>query len=443
MTQTPGAPHPSGLSKGEQLTLACRDLTHDGRGVCKSDNFTLFVPGLLPGESGRVRITKLKKNWGEADLLERTVSAAARRSSTCPEQCGGCPLRVWEYTAQLQWKKERVIRALHETGICSESEAVELTAEPVPCEPPAGWRNKVILHGDRNGRFGFYAAGSRRVVAVNDCPMMEAGLRTLVKKLAGRSEPFRGGWLRELQLRAGDRLSAALLIRPGTPRPKILEGVKLLHSLGADNVMRIDRNLRPIEIYHGSATTRLTIGRINYPVTPETFFQVNTRQTGRLFAPAVECARQIAAKNCIDLYCGTGALTLQLAAADCRVTGIESNRESIRLAEETAQQHGLEAEFIAEKAESALARISAAVDRPDLITLDPPRAGCSGPVLEAIVDAAPRKIVYISCNPATLARDLAVLHNSGYRLDRVVPVDMFPDSAHIECIAELSGGTTE
>lgn len=435
--------HPSGLEPGSNITLSCRDLTHDGRGVCRHNGFTLFVPGMLPEEQGRVTVTRLKKNCGEARLTGLTVQSPDRIPSVCPENCGGCPLRRWAYPRQLIWKTSRVQRALQDTGFWSEEEAAATVRPALPCAArDSGWRNKAVLHAGRNGRFGFYAAGSSTVVPTGDCPMLEQPLRRIVRALASGPGLFSNGLIREIQLRNGARPLAALGAHRTVPRGQLEAITGLLSDAGAEEILLCDTRWQTVAVLKGCGETQIPLGPVSYPVTPDTFFQVNTTQTGRLFQPVLDSALQMQPAEILDIFCGSGALALQLAAA-CRVpvTGIERNPHSIKLAAKTAAELGLQAEFLAGEAEQLYPRTVTRSAGPVLVCLDPPRSGCAPELLEALISAAPQKIMYISCNPATLARDLHRLCRSGYRLEQITAVDMFPDSAHIECVAELSPGT--
>ncbi|MDR1322031.1 MAG: class I SAM-dependent RNA methyltransferase [Gracilibacteraceae bacterium] len=375
------------------LRLSPERLASDGSAVAAApDGAAVFVPGLLPGETALVELTEYKKNYRRGKIQRLLSAAPERQAPVCPlfGRCGGCHLQHLSYAATLDWKRRWVEDALRRIG--------GVTAEVLPvyaAERPWGYRNKAVLHWD-GGDLGFFAPRSRTVVPCESCALlpqaMNAALDTVKKELAGQAP-------------------GAVAIRCGA-------GGELACSLP------------------GWADT-LTAGvcGLVFQVGLATFLQVNPAQTEVLYNTVLEWAKLSGRETVWDLYSGAGVISLLLAARAAQVSAVEENPRAVQEAWANARRNGIDnARFFTGKTETVLSRKSFAAERPDAVVADPPRAGLAPEVTEALLTALPHRLVYVSCNPATLARDAALLSRK-YRLTAVRPVDMFCWCVDVETVS--------
>lgn len=444
---------------GQVIELDVAGLGHAGEGVGRLAGFTLFVPGGLPGDRVRARVTEVKKNYGRAELLDVLAPAPGRVVPPCQvyHECGGCQLQHLDYAAQLEVKRQQVAEALARIGKLS----------GVPVHPTLGmadpwrYRNKAQFPvGIAAGRLvaGPFAPGSHRIIDVEDCliqhPVANRVLQE-VKRLATRyripvyDETRHTGLLRHVLVRVSRRTGEAMAVlvtaSPELPRDHELAGelmaaVPELVSLWQNvNPRRTNVVLGEENIHLAGRETLVdAIGDLLFHISPVSFYQVNPEQTEILYRKALEYAGLSGGETVIDVYCGIGTISLFLARRAARVYGIEVVPEAIADARANAALNGItSAEFLLGEAEVVMPRLYRQGVRPAVVVFDPPRKGCEQPVLEAAAAMGPARMVYVSCNPSTLARDLAVLQTFGYRTAEVQPVDMFPHTAHVECCARL------
>jgi 23S rRNA (uracil1939-C5)-methyltransferase len=436
---------------GAEVELAIHDLAYGGNGVARLDGYVVFVAGAIPGDRVRAVITKRKRDYAEARVLE-VVEASAER---VPPQADhpGAPWQVLPYERQLEVKRAQVRDALRRLG---RLEGFEL--EPsVPAVEQWRYRNKLEFSfgAGPDGRLdcGFHAPGSwERIVPLDDCLLQsergnDARRRVLdwcrAQGLDAYDRRAQTGFLRNLVIREGRRtgeLQVRLVTSPGQLDRASLaaavpcDGLLWTQSEGVGETTAAGRT----ELLAGEPAFLEELGGLRFRISSTAFFQTNTEMAERLYGAAAEYAGLQGWERVYDLFCGIGTIGLTLAPRAGEVWGLEIVEEATADAIANARLNELtNARFFAGDVRLALPELVAQAGRPDVLVVDPPRAGLSQKVVRRIIDAAPRRIVYVSCNPTTLAPNAAQLAEAGWTLTRVRPVDMFPQTPHIECVAVL------
>jgi len=448
------------IKEGQVIELDINNFASGGDGVGRWEGRAVFVPGALPGERVKIKVTRVKKSFARGKLEEVLVPSAARIDPQCRNfaACGGCSLQHLEYEAQLAYKRQIVSDALARIG--------KITG--VPVKPVVGmkcpwhYRNKVHLQvggKKRNLVLGFFAPGSHRVASLAGCcRLVNRQLNEVVLKLQELlnrfgTEPYhwreKRGLLRHLILRVGEstgEVMAVLVTAPGK-WPAGSELARELMNL-CPQVVSVIRNIndKPIKVILGRKNIVLA-GRefitdrlvgLNFRLSANSFYQVNSTQAARLYRVAREYAGLTGIETVVDAYCGIGTVALYLAGGAARVLGMEVIPEAVCDARENARLNGIKnAEFKTGAVEKLLPHLAREGFRPDVVVLDPPRAGCKKEVLVAISCMRVPRVVYISCSPATLARDLGRMAAMGYGVTEVQPVDMFPWTGHVEAVAKI------
>jgi 23S rRNA (uracil1939-C5)-methyltransferase len=441
-------PAARGPRRGELLEVEVDSLAYGGRGLARADGFVVFVADALPGDRVRVEVTKAKKRFAEARTVELLRPGADRIPDRCVhggEPCPGAPWQGLPYEHQLAHKSEQVGEALRRIG---DLEGFELE-EIVPAAEQWRYRNKLeYSFGDRDGEpiLGFHARGRwDLVVDVDDCHLAsEAGnaARNKVREWAGlESVPAFDrragrGVLRNLVVREGRR-SGQIQTRLVTSQTRFPRPPVDLHTIVADDSGGSEG---PTGVL-GEEHLREELCGLKWNISPGAFFQTNTEMAERLYAIAAEYAGLSGRERVFDLYCGIGTIGLSMAARAGEVWGLEIVPEATEDAERNAKLNGIEnARFLAGNARTGMRPLIEQAGKPDVVVIDPPRAGLSQKVVRRLIECEAPKIVYVSCNPTTLAPNAAQLVEAGYRLTRVRPVDMFPQTPHIECVALLEKG---
>jgi 23S rRNA (uracil1939-C5)-methyltransferase len=444
-------------------------LASDGTGVGYLDGKATFVPGLLPGEIGRVRIRERKKRYQRAELLEILKTSPERQTPLCKaySQCGGCALQHMNYEYTLFWKRQWVGDALRRLGGLT-----DVKVEPViGLENPWRYRNKAVLHWDAEGRLGYYKAKTNEVIRFEDCLLLSEAtnerIRSLQKLLGNNHPDIKKAIFRESSSGEG------LVILEGENSVCLTDKELAKHNFNQSLNSARNRSLKKDinlardmeenseeEIEGKTKGVHLleTIDNLCFRVSPQAFLQVNPQQTEKLYSLVLDFAQLQGTEQVWDLYCGVGTITLLLAQQAARVVGIEENPQAVQDAILNAQQNGFKnVAYRQGKVEEELAKLA---ELPDLVVVDPPRSGMDKLVIEKLLELKPLKIIYVSCNPATLARDLKMLvcgeTNDGaresresnerenttvrgtYMLEKVQPVDMFAWSHHVECVTLMS-----
>ncbi|RUS43282.1 23S rRNA (uracil(1939)-C(5))-methyltransferase RlmD [Cohnella sp. AR92] len=466
------------VETGQIVPLDIQGLTHEGEGVGRVEGYTLFVRGAVPGDRVRAEVVSIGKSFGRARLVELLAASPDRIAPPCEiyNTCGGCQLQHWSYEAQLRWKQQHVLDNLARIGklpvVAYDPEGsvpVDENGRPsavvrpvIGMEEPWRYRNKaqVPIGYSRAGGLvgGFFEQGTHDIVDMDACLIQqepnEESVR-LVKRIArslGYSAYDREtgrGLLRHVVVRhaeaTGERM--VVLVTNGKDLPHADELVGLIQE-SVPGVKSICQNVNTARtpVVFGDETRVLwgndviydDIGDIRFAISARSFFQVNPAQTERLYRSAVEYAALTGEETVIDAYCGIGTISLFLARHARRVYGVEIVPEAIEDARRNAVLNVINnAEFAVGDAGVVMPRWQAEGVSPDVIVVDPPRKGCDPALLETMLQLRPERIVYVSCNPSTLARDLRVLEDGGYRTVEVQPVDMFPHTAHVECCSLL------
>jgi 23S rRNA (uracil1939-C5)-methyltransferase len=436
---TPAARAPR---RGEQLELEIESLAFGGRGVARAAGFVVFVAGALPGDLVRAEVTKGKKRFAEARTVEVLRPASDRLPDTCVHEGEPCPGAPWQglpYERQLAHKQEQVAEALQRIGSLEGFELEEI----VPAVEQWRYRNKLEYSfgpGDEP-ILGFHARGRwDLIVDVEDCHLAsEAGnaARNAVREWArAESVPAydaraRRGVLRNLAVREGRRTGQiqTRLVTTGArfPRPPVdLHTIVEGDSGGTDG---------PTGVL-GEERLREELCGLRLEMSHGAFFQTNTEMAERLYGVAGELAGLQGRERVFDLFCGIGTIGLTMAPGAGEVWGLEIVPEAIADAERNAEANGIgNARFMAGNARTGVRPLLEKAGKPDVVVVDPPRAGLSQKIVRRVIECGARRIVYVSCNPTTLAPNAAQLGEAGYRLARVRPVDMFPQTPHIECVA--------
>lgn len=436
---------------------------YEGEGIAKVDGYPIFIEGALKGEKVKVRVVKVNKNFAYGKLLEVIEKSEGRVEPKCEyfKRCGGCKLQHMDYETQLDFKWERVKDCIKKIGGLSE----ELVEYPIGMEEnPYQYRNKVQLPiGMVKGKpaLGFYAPRSHDIIDIEECLIQEEDANKISKITKEWIEEFnimpafvdgkfnKKGLLRHVMIRKGFKTGEVMVVIVATRKDlnhmnelirKLEFHVEGLKSIVL-NINSKDTNviLTP-ECYTlwGEDYIKDYIGEFKFNISPLSFFQVNPEQTEVLYGKTLEYAELTGDETVFDAYCGTGSITLFLSQKAKKVYGVEIVEPAIINARENAKMNYVSnAEFFVGKSEEVIPKLIEEGVKADVIVVDPPRKGCDIKLLKAIGETKPDRVVYVSCDPSTLARDLKILDELGYRTEKVQPVDMFPQTAHIENVARL------
>ncbi len=445
------------VTKDTIYELDITGLGTGGEGVGKIEGFTVFVPFALPGERVKAIMETVKKTYAKGRLLAVVRPSKDRTSPRCPvyEECGGCQLQHVSYEAQLKLKTQMVKDMVERIGQIDP----RLVKPAIGPKEPWYYRNKMQMPVSRDEHgivMGFYERGSHKVVHCLSCAIQKEGnnhiaqvCHTMGEKLG--IEPYNEithtGVLRHIIGRIGCDEYMVILVTATPVLPNTEEWVEGICK-ALPKVTSIIHNYNPnrTNVILGEKTTVLwgkeqitdTIGNTTFLLSAQSFFQVNPAQTSVLYNQALNYAELTGRETVIDAYCGTGTISLLLAQKAKKVIGIEIVEPAILDARENARRNGVtNTEFIVGDAAIEMPKLLKKGIRPDVIVFDPIRAGCKEEVLEAAVSMEPKRIVYVSCNPATMARDIRILEERGYKTIEVQPVDMFPQTAHVECVVLL------
>ncbi len=451
--RVPGVSPPA-LRVGDVVEIACTDLiAKTGQAVGRADGMVVYVLGPVPGERARVRIEVVKAKYAVAELVELLDRSPDRVEPFCPVfgACGGCQVQHFAYPAQLRWKRELVENALRRIGGI---EGVTVAAT-IGMDEPRAYRNKMALvveHRDATA-FGFYAARSHDVVPIRTCPIVLPALDRVVGELwdaaasPDAAPAFTGA--RHVVARAGQATGKSVLSLTTERRSRELAAHGRALAGRLRDVVGVTNSFEPPSenavmgrknvTVAGEAELEEEIDGLRFRVSPASFFQVNSRMVAKIFAFLAPRAAGLA--SVVDLYCGAGTFALFFAKLGAHVVGIEENPHAVREARANALLDGVaERTVFASARVEALLRSKAGADAlaaAEVVFLDPPRKGSDETTLAALAAARVPKIWYLSCNPATLARDLAQLTSGGFELELVQPFDMFPQTGHIEALAML------
>ncbi len=456
------------IAKNQSYEVRIEDLTLEGSGVCRIEGFAVFVPMTAPGDVARIKIVKVLKSYGFGILEELMEPSPDRGTDPCGgcgvfRRCGGCAFRHITYEAELRLKDKAVRDAFRRLG--------RFSVDPLPILGAAetgGYRNKaqypltVAAGGDILA--GFYARNSHRVIPAEDCPLQPPVFGRILKvileflrehRLPVYREESGQGIYRHVYLRQAPSTGKILVCMVAVKRrpPRIQELAQRL-AQGFPEIAGVCVNVNPdrtnvilgkrYELVWGSMELKDTLLGVELAVSPAAFYQVNKAQAERLYQLAFGFAEFRGDEHLLDLYCGIGSIGLSAYGQIGRLTGVEVVPEAVENARENARKNGMDrAEFFCADASGAAKRLASEGLRPDVILVDPPRKGCGPEVLDAIAEMAPEKVIMISCNPSTAARDCRILCEKGYALKKYQGVDLFPRTGHVETVVLLSKGEVD
>ena len=443
---------------GAVIKLDITDLSSTGDGVGRYDGRVVFVPNAVPGDQMRVKLTKIKATHGFGIPAGIVTASPNRVRPACivADKCGGCQWQAVGYEAQLAAKHQLVTEALVRIG-----KLENIRVDPVmAAEQPLNYRNKatypVVKSQINTVKAGYYRRGSHTVVNLNQCPGQDERLDPLLAEVKQDiqarewkiySEHHHKGHIKHLSLRVGQRTGQILLtlVSRSVKLKGIQEQAKAWMERYPEVVgVLVNLNWKKTNAIFGPQTYPIAgqsyleeeFAGLRFQLQPTTFFQVNTTQAERLLAEVQKELALTGEETIVDAYCGIGTFTLPLAKRAKHCIGLESFTESVTQAEKNAALNGIEnVRFVIGDVGATLPDVGVV---PDIVMIDPPRKGCDLAVLEALLKMKPYRIVYVSCNPATLARDLKVLCETGtYQISRIQPADFFPQTSHVECAAFL------
>lgn len=447
------------VEKNKIYNIEIEDLSSSGEGVGKIDGFTVFVPQAIPGDKVRARITTLKKRYGIGEILEMVEPSKDRIKPKCSlfGKCGGCQIMHMDYDAQLKMKRNKVEQTLSRIG------KISTKVNPtIGMENPFEYRNKGQFPvGIKNNKaiMGAYEMGTHNIVDTSYCHIQAPATKIIIKTIKKYIDDFnievydevkRTGLIRHIVSRFGFATGDVMvvLVTNGRRLPYKDELIRMLKEdvPGLKSIVQ-NINTRNTNVVLGDETLVLYgedrivdyIDDLKFNISSKSFFQVNSIQTKVLYDKVLEYANLKGDEVVFDIYCGIGTISLFLAKKAKEVHGVEIVKSAIEDAKVNAKINNINnAKFYTGKGEDVVPRLYKEGLYADIVVVDPPRKGCEESVLETMVNMAPGKIIYVSCNPATLARDLAYLVEGGYKVVEVQPVDMFPQTTHVECVVLMS-----
>ncbi len=448
------------MKKDDLIEVTIEDLSEEGTGIGKFEGMTFFIKDAVIGDRVRAKIMKLKKTYGFARLMEVLTPSPDRVEPLCPvaRQCGGCQIQAMSYEAQLAFKTRKVENNLKRIGKFEEIPMESI----IGMEDPFHYRNKAQFPfgKNRDGKIitGFYAGRTHSIIENTSCHLGKEVNEEILEKIlawmnAFHVEPYNEatgkGLMRHSLIRCGFRTGEIMvcLVINGRKIPgeeALVDSLKIIPGMTSIslNVNKEKTNVilgREVINLWGRPYIEDYIGEVKYQISPLSFFQVNPVQTERLYGKALEYAGLTGEETVWDLYCGIGTISLFLARKARKVYGVEIIPDAIEDARRNASLNGFtNTEFYVGKAEEVLPeKYEKEGVRADVIVVDPPRKGCDETLLSTMVKMQPERIVYVSCDSATLARDLRYLCDNGYELKRVCPADMFPQTVHVETVVLL------
>ena len=449
------------LSKNKEYIVDIVDIGQGGVGIGKYEGFTVFVDGGLVQDKIKVKITKSKKNYAVGDIVEIIEKSPFRVERKCSEsirQCGGCQIQELDYQKQLDVKTNEVKQVISRIGKLDDV----VIHDTLGMEHPFRYRNKAqfpIQKKDNMPVIGFYKKKSHDLISTDECIIQHEVNDKIIKiiktyirayNVSIYDEKTHKGLLRHLVTKVGFTTGEVMivLVANGKKLPYLKELASVLkENIPGFKTLVVNVNTQKTNVIlgkenivaYGDGMIRDYIGELVFEISPLSFFQVNPLQTEVLYNKALEYANLGENDTVFDIYCGIGTISLFLAQKAKKVYGIEIVEDAIKDAKRNAKINNMDnVEFYVGKAEEVVPKMYKEGKRANVVVVDPPRKGCDEKVLDTIVSMEPDRVVYVSCNPSTLARDLAYLNERGYKCHEIQPVDMFPHSVHVENVAWLS-----
>ncbi len=446
------------LEKNKQYEAVVTDYTAEGQGVARVEGCAVFLPNAIAGEKYLIRIEKAAKTWAAGKIVEILEKSPHRVNRECPvaKLCGGCDFWHMDYAEEQRLKAARVTATLNRMG------GEQLEEVPILAAPTCyGYRNKAQYPvSSKKGRAyaGFFKAGTHQVVENDRCLILpeesDAVRKTVIDyvnqyRITVYDEQTQKGLLRHIYVRRGAVSGQVLvcLAVNGRKLPHTGARIARLQKIPSFTTLVLSVNTKPgnrvlgeeMLTLYGPGYIEDTLCGLTFRLSPHSFYQVNHQQAQRLYEAAIAAAEITKNDLVLDLYCGVGTITLAMAKAAGRVIGVEVVEQAVEDARENARRNGIEnAEFFCGDAGQAALSLEMQGVKPDVAVVDPPRKGLNADTIEALARMSPRRIVYVSCDPATLARDVALLKERGYRVQNAQAADLFPRCSHVESIVCLT-----
>ncbi len=448
------------ITKNDVLEVTVSDVTADGMGVAKVDGYPLFIKSAVTDDVLSVTVTKTNKSYGFAKINKIISPSKWRVSPKCDisHLCGGCDFMHIDYSMQLKIKSDIVKNNLVRIGSANDFVYEDI----IGSDNPFNYRTKAQFPvGKVKGKTvcGFYSKKSHDIVPADNCLIQNEEINKAVKlfldyankySVSVYDEKTHSGILRHIYVRTGHKTGEILIVIVANSKKRLPHEEELINSLKSlPNVKGILENIntektnlvlgKETKILWGENSVISMIGELKFKISAESFFQVNEEQTHKLYDKALEYASLTGEETVFDLYCGTGTISLFLSQKAKKVIGVEIVEKAIENAKENAILNGIEnASFYAGDCGETVKNLIKNGERADVVVVDPPRKGCSEELLSHLKDISPKKIVYVSCNSATLARDVKILSEYGYKLKKACAVDMFPNCGHVEAVALMT-----
>lgn len=426
------------LEKNKEYTVEITSVSSDGNGVGRIDGFTVFVPYTAAGDRVKIVLEKVKSRFAQARLLEITEPSKDRVNPECKAfgSCGGCRLRHIAYSAEIREKRAVIENAMKRIGGFDSFTLDGITG----MRNPSRYRNKMIFHVGKNPPVcGFFAQQSHDIIPIDDCDIGAEENKKIIGAVMEYMRENSGGFIKQIFTRKSFAAGEIMVVLSADE--EIPNSNSLVRNLceADENIVSIitDINRKKVTLWGKDRIEDFLCG-VKFTISPDSFFQVNPIQTERLYNKALEFAALTGNETVLDIYCGIGTISLCAAKRAKKVIGVEIVEQAVMDAKENAEINGIKnAEFYADSAENTVPKLIDRGERPEVVILDPPRKGSDERTLGAIVKAAPERIVYVSCNPATLARDAKFLSERGYEIKRARGFDLFPRTSHVETVCLL------
>jgi 23S rRNA (uracil1939-C5)-methyltransferase len=443
------------MQKNQEIILQITDITTEGSGVGKHDGMAVFVPLTAVGDTAKVKILKVKKSYAYGKLIEILTPSKDRIENDCPHfsKCGGCVFRHIDYNAECRLKENKVYETVKRIG------GVDLKPQSIISHEPDRYRNKAQYPIAQSGGVGFYAFHSHRIIECGDCVLQPRIFSDITNKVSewiknhGISiydEQKHKGLLRHIYIRKAEVTNEIMVVFVinGNTLPFATEIIETLKALCGDDLKSVQINVnkentnvilgKECKTLYGSDYITDVLCGVKVRLSALSFYQVNHAMAQKLYDKAREYANPNG-KNIIDLYCGAGTIGLSMAKEAKSIIGVEIIPEAIKDAEFNAKINNIEnARFICADASVAAEKLAKEGIKADTVIVDPPRKGCAKEVIDIIANNfSPESVVYVSCDPATLARDIKIFEELGYKLIEYTPCDLFPRTSHVETVALL------